>query len=998
MVKHENLRAKAKLIYFLGTCLLCSIYASAQRDAPVIGNAAQLVDLLRKDYHSVDEGNREAEIMKDRVTVISLFKAYLTEDQISNISNGAANAAFALAQGSIKNTWDSIAIYKKKIAVLASASVGDSSNAEKLAAGIVAASLKETQYTHSYYTLKQLADGLELQMLIGQYQGENEFLRYVTALFLKKYTCLQTGLADPFAVANSNTTIQKSLPFIGGDLNFTMAIDGLAKFIAKRLKEELTTYVIERVKTWLQNPSEDDPLAELKVLLPATTSYLAGFSADRVTNFTNEIKQYIEDDFAHLQEHLPALRNTPRIQRLIANHPNLDFAMEALEIVPALSRLKTPADYFSLLINSRNLARWQQDLSHPASFNVANGIYLTTLVARSLMFIENGERRFATPDYLSGYVGDIHFFLLYTGFLYQQTCKYDNIRFVLPGPWNVPYEVKGQLKPLVNLDPTLAQTIAIVRPLTEAMLTRIVKQAEKVYNMAADIKKATQNEKKISADTIYNYAAAVINLAEDAVAGADTLLNMLSSSLGAAPADAAFHIRSTTTPYFTIARISNEIFNDLANKKYATALIKGAELSGSLVNNNHFSKLTAVAQQISHLQVNEVTASWARVIDTIVKANANGHPVVVAGELATDFYTVAGEINKLYLYLQINASNAALAGNIDQVKQLFLAGIPQATIPHNTMNMPAIAAFFTGDDDFKKVVISYYTGVFITRFTSDLSAEMNLIKMNDVAGTEVNVFSAADVTKITEALSNYILALYENYFRYGNKKPGHNLLHAQDALMATAKAYLGLLPEKLNITSDSRLMSLIHFVNDMAAAQNSDDVAKAIEAFALPAGSYAIKRSSRFNFSLNSYPGILPAWELSWQEGNTRSAFTAGFTAPVGLGLSWGTRNKHANGLFIPIIDIGAFTRFRLSSANDHVKTMPDITFRNVFSPGIYYTHGFNRCPLALNIGFQYGPQVQEVLTDQSTGTLSTRSYDAIRIGVGLVFDIPLLNLHTQPR
>jgi hypothetical protein len=117
----------------------------------------------------------------------------------------------------------------------------------------------------------------------------------------------------------------------------------------------------------------------------------------------------------------------------------------------------------------------------------------------------------------------------------------------------------------------------------------------------------------------------------------------------------------------------------------------------------------------------------------------------------------------------------------------------------------------------------------------------------------------------------------------------------------------------------------------------------------------------------------------------------------VGLAISWGSKTGNTDGIFIPIIDVGAVTRLRLNAAADSASALPELAFKNIFSPGLYYTHGFKKSPFAINVGFQYGPQLQEVITSAS-GVQSTKLYDSIRFGVGFVFDIPLFNLSTKPR
>jgi hypothetical protein len=49
-------------------------FSTCTKDAPVAGHAALLIDLLKKDYQSVDPDIRKNEVIKDRSLVLGLLK------------------------------------------------------------------------------------------------------------------------------------------------------------------------------------------------------------------------------------------------------------------------------------------------------------------------------------------------------------------------------------------------------------------------------------------------------------------------------------------------------------------------------------------------------------------------------------------------------------------------------------------------------------------------------------------------------------------------------------------------------------------------------------------------------------------------------------------------------------------------------------------------------------------------------------------------------------
>jgi hypothetical protein len=301
-----------------------------------------------------------------------------------------------------------------------------------------------------------------------------------------------------------------------------------------------------------------------------------------------------------------------------------------------------------------------------------------------------------------------------------------------------------------------------------------------------------------------------------------------------------------------------------------------------------------------------------------------------------------------------------------------------------------------GDETFRKVIISYYTGKSIDKLTTELVADMQSFVIS-VKDDTIPLFSRAEALAFGVIFDN--LAKYTFHYAVGGKsdKDKYEKLIKAEALKLELFIgnYAFAFPSKLNIEPNSQLFMLIHFVNDMARSETPEDVEKAIEAFALPSGSFAIKRTARWNVAINSYPGMFGAMErtqftdslgatsIGWSK-------TASLTVPVGLSVSRGSRKCGSIGLFFPIIDIGALTRIHLDT-NANTAVIPDFTFKNILSPGVFVSYGFPKSALSINLGIQFGPELRRIENDEE------KSYESWRIGAGLTLDIPLLNLFTKP-
>ncbi len=205
------------------------------------------------------------------------------------------------------------------------------------------------------------------------------------------------------------------------------------------------------------------------------------------------------------------------------------------------------------------------------------------------------------------------------------------------------------------------------------------------------------------------------------------------------------------------------------------------------------------------------------------------------------------------------------------------------------------------------------------------------------------------------------------------------------------------------------------FIAAMVEAKDAEEIKKAIKAIALPAGSYSIKRKTAHNISLNAYPGLTGGWELASNSENSRWAFNGGFTALLGVGIHWGNVSKinldkyqnnsdyrevvnrssivknnrflsgQSHSLFLSLIDLGAVVLFRLDDATGALPS--DVSFQQIFSPGILYGYGFRNAPISLLGGLQISPQLRKI------DELKANSF---RFNLSFVVDIPIVNFHTR--
>jgi hypothetical protein len=953
-----------KIFSVLSLCLLLCFSALAQKDAPVAGHAALLIDLLKKDYQSVDPDIRKNEVIKDRSLVLGLFKTYLEDDALK----GDPTISKA-----IKEADDKLIQYNRIKKLIETATAVGVSGSDSGRYGTLDNYVNNLEGCRlEYDAFKSVADDLELKAVALAYSAKkNTFLYTMVELYRAKYTSLRLGSADRASGVNYNTSLQKAIPFLGGNMSYEI-INGLGEFLAKRIKEEVVAYAMTNVKKYLENQKDKIPLEELRILLPKTVAYLKSFKPDQLGTFQIDLKGYIQNDLNSILDNAYQLKNSSRVASLLQRYPDLDFAFEAMLIIPNLSKVKYPVDYFTILSNSDSLSRWKMSDNYTQK-NMANLLSMSEMFARSLTLIENGEPKFAGMDFWNSYASEVNFYQLYTGFLHQQNLKYYKIKFAMPGD-----------KDPVSLSDLLGKVVASGDKLEhkakfESLIINMTKNAEHVYNTAVAIKKANKAGEHVGADTVYNFVKGVIDFSKQIISSQQLLLADISDNR-----TLKYQFSDQLVKYFQVANVANEVVFALRKKNYANGIEQMLSLVDTLLPGQLPQQIPELVA-LANLSSKKEFVSWADTYRMLQGAKPGSLDPKTFDKVYIEFGKVD---NWLYMHPDQVPDNYRL--KIDNFRGVL------NTYRYGNANPGNLAADvkqmqdLLDDRPFQLLVVSSYTQIPLRQVVDRLNTSMKKLEVT-VNSQKFRPFPDDVADQMTANIEAYAVEYYKVFIAgiSTNTAP----LERRAAIMeADAINYTGKLVNQISPGLDPQIISIIHLVNGMAQAKDSEDVQKAIEAFVLPVGSYSVKRRAAFNVSLNSYSGLLLGRDYAQVDGKTRGAFSTGFTAPVGLSVSFGNvplfGGESALGLYIPLIDVGAVTRLRFDS-KDNADALPELSFKNIFSPGLYFTIGIPGSPFSLNLGGQYGPEFKQVG--------GTANFSAFRVGAGLTIDIPLFNLYTRP-
>ncbi|MFC1555664.1 hypothetical protein ACFL67_01130 [candidate division KSB1 bacterium] len=188
---------------------------------------------------------------------------------------------------------------------------------------------------------------------------------------------------------------------------------------------------------------------------------------------------------------------------------------------------------------------------------------------------------------------------------------------------------------------------------------------------------------------------------------------------------------------------------------------------------------------------------------------------------------------------------------------------------------------------------------------------------------------------------------------------------------------------------------IIFYGNFMAAfvkAESKEEMINVLETAALPVGSYRIKRNTQWGVSLNSYVGVMANSEkLSDNDlSKDMSKTSFGLTSPVGFALNFIKCNNSLS-IYFPVIDVGAVTHYRLKSGEED--SFPELTFNNVFAPGIFIIYNFIDNPISIGGGMQIGPGLREI--KDGNAVIEAGGY---KISAFAAIDIPIFNFFTKKK
>lgn len=963
---------KCFLVLFISLSL--NFHSSAQIDNPIAGDVLKLLQLLHKDYSFVPEEVRDEELRKDRAEVINTFKKYQLITTSRGFNDSGLNGLYRDLETNKQKLFtinQELKSIEKSFRAIRNEPASGTIILTQLQTDIESKTTEKIETQISINKEYAKIDSKLFELMAVNYTN-NTYLKYQLDGFKAKFDALKDNKIDNYISSTLSSSTQKSLPFIGGNFDLQTLIDGLSRFIADRMKAELTNAFISKVQKWIEE-SDEEGLQAFKILMPSTTTYFLSFQANDLNYFSSTVKDHLELDFNKLVSNIGGLKSLPFIKVELDNNPELKFAFEAIEFIPQLKKITQPNDFFVFFNNSPLVKEWSNSGS-VKNKNIANGIKLATLMVNSLTVKENNATRFIILEEISKHYINPDFFMLYFGFLAQQNEKYYNIEF--DG-----HSLEKVLKSLYTrgISPSsLIRTPEDAEFLFES-ITNICNESQKLAKRIQDIKKASKLNKPIGKDTIISLMKNFVDFFKKTTHAIKDVSNILTIKTGVTFEPKLLY---NLTKYFEVADQSILILENLFHKRYANSIFSAIDIV-NLITDKKGSSIELIDNVIKDVLEYKTFESI--------------HTTLIS---SSDFQVDDKIKKRLKKLRQVLFEVSVLAKNSRPSPSSTIANINNAineinsieSSPPNTQ-IRAMSTVFTtlvADPVFKKLFLkSQFGSIDWENIGSITQIDLEKIK---IKGYEV--FERSELVDLKGKLDD----LYTKVFEYVYKGNDTSLKAFIDDDFSTFVANHLVINASKNVKLSPQLRSLTYFISDLGNAQDAEQVKAALENFALPVGSYSLKRKSKYNISIGTTPGVLFNFSENFDDDNSgtntiKSKPGIGFTAPVGLNFSIGKIGKGWSiGLFTPIIDIGALTHYRFDSGNDS-EALPAVNLQNILAFGGHLQFGVKGTPLILSAGWQTGPQIRKV---DNTVPGGFKSVDSSRWSIGVTIDIPIMNIYTK--
>lgn len=204
--------------------------------------------------------------------------------------------------------------------------------------------------------------------------------------------------------------------------------------------------------------------------------------------------------------------------------------------------------------------------------------------------------------------------------------------------------------------------------------------------------------------------------------------------------------------------------------------------------------------------------------------------------------------------------------------------------------------------------------------------------------------------------------------------------------LATIEAINAISAAGFHFLPTEKVLKYATFITQVSGAKSSEEVKNLLQAYALPVGGSAIKKTNSFSWGLQTYLGGTLGKEsknlMFFTEDSSK--FSGGYDLPLGINFSRKTKKNGSKTWFINLFNLGSLADFRIN--DNAVEELSDLKLRNFISLGVSWQYGFPRSPFSVGAGLNYRPDYRKDLTISG----SDKIFSVYQLRVTASVDIPI--------
>ncbi|MGC4037200.1 MAG: hypothetical protein QM764_14675 [Chitinophagaceae bacterium] len=516
------------------------------------------------------------------------------------------NGVFQLAIEKLDRENSTVAIYKKLVFKNAVVVSNDSS---KSTAGGNTIYHAGYPYYDALFLANEKNDPKTQKTIIAHYAGNDTLRDSEIDSILKNNVYLNDYWTKLKIVRLKNVQQQNGkLPIsfssitssIGG-IDVTNIADGLAKFLVKRTKQELSIAFFDKFNKLIADPNYID----LRTVFPATYQALS-IIGDEIYHYEAYIKtlrESFEKDLSTLNTNLPSI---------IENHPA--FFGKHLELAVTLRSGCYIAGQLRDKIHPGDiLANYPVEYLDSLNPNWKGAIQSLKLISASLKdtAVNTDSVYWVSSKQIKQLVTDTVAFKIYLGLIYQQatTLDIDQNGNIAP----ITFQKKSLPDVLIEIAPTYSQLRTFISSFGEKAnkLNTLIKQYQKAANDSLGIQQ------------YYNYAKAAIDLLKQA--SAITEVKVIKKALG------GINLLDTLKDYFDVAQTATDLILNISKRSYSAAIVNAVHIYDLIKVNKDIAlstnmlKARAAKKVAKEIKNSGVTLQQTNILlerlDSLIRAN-----------------------------------------------------------------------------------------------------------------------------------------------------------------------------------------------------------------------------------------------------------------------------------------------------------------------------------------------------------------------------------------